>query len=52
MPDVETTLRTIAPWRYMIKTDLTHAFYQIPLSKSLKYCGVATPYRGIASTQD
>ena len=48
MPDVDSTLPTIAPWCYMIKTDLTHAFYQIPLSKSsLKYCGVATPFRGI-----
>ena len=48
MPDVDTTLRTIAPWRYMIKTDLTRAFYQIPLSKSsLKHCGVAKPFRGI-----
>ena len=48
MPDVDSTLRTIAPWRYMIKTDLTRAFYQIPLSKSsLKYCDVATPFRGI-----
>ena len=53
MPDVDTTLRTIAPWRYMIKTDLTRAFYQIPPSKSsLKYCGVATPFRGIRSTTD
>ena len=48
MPDVDSTLRTIAPWRYIIKTDLTREFYQIPLSKSsLKYCGVATPFRGI-----
>ena len=48
MPDVSTTLRTITPWRYLIKTDLTQAFYQIPLSQSsLKYCGVATPFRGI-----
>ena len=48
IPDVDTTLRTIAPWRYVIKTDLTRAFYQIPLSKSsLKYCGVATPFRGV-----
>ena len=48
MPDVNTTLRTITPWRYLIKTDLTQAFYQIPLSQSsLKYCGVATPCRGI-----
>ena len=47
MPDVDSTHRTIAP-SYIIKTDLTRAFYQIPLSKSsLKYCGVATPFRGI-----
>lgn len=48
MPDVDTTLRTMASWRYMIKTGLTRAFYQIPLSQSsLKYYGVATPFRGI-----
>ena len=48
MPNVDTTLRTIAPWKYIIKTDLTRAFYQIPLSKaSRKYCGVATPFKGI-----
>ena len=48
MPDVNTTLRTIAPWRYMIQTDLTRAFYQIPLAQSsLKYCGVATPFCGM-----
>ena len=48
MPDVDSTLRTIASWKYVIKSDLTRAFYQIPLSKaSMKYCGVATPVRGI-----
>ena len=48
MPDVETTLRTIARWKYLIVTDLTSAFYQIPLAKeSMKYCGVATPFRGV-----
>ena len=48
MPDVNTTLRAITPRRYLIKTDLTQAFYQIPLSQSsLKYCGIATPFRGI-----
>ena len=48
MPDVDSTLRTIAQWKYIIVTDLTNAFYQIPLSKSsMKYCGVATPFRGI-----
>ncbi|MCG7875882.1 MAG: RNase H-like domain-containing protein [Candidatus Thiodiazotropha endolucinida] len=48
MPDVDSTLRIIAQWKYMIQTDLTSAFYQIPLSKqSMKYCGVATPFRGV-----
>ena len=48
MPDVDSTLRTIAQWRYIIQTDLTKAVYQIPLSKaSMKYCGVATPFRGV-----
>lgn len=48
MPDVDSTLRTIAQWKYIIQSDLTSAFYQIPLSKdSMKYCGVATPFRGV-----
>jgi hypothetical protein len=48
MPDVDSTLRRIAQWKYIVATDLTSAFYQIPLSKqSLKYCGVVTPFRGI-----
>ena len=48
MPDVDSTLRTIAPWKYIIKSDLTSAFYQIPLSKdSMKYCGVVTPFKGV-----
>lgn len=48
MPDVESTLRQISQWSYIVATDLSNAFYQIPLSKaSLKYCGVVTPYRGI-----
>ena len=48
MPDVDTTLRTIAKWKYIVATDLTNAFYQIPLSKeSMKYCGVVTPFKGV-----
>jgi len=48
MPDVDTTLRTIGQWKYIIKSDLTNAFYQIPLAKeSMKYTGVATPFRGV-----
>ncbi|KAJ8027709.1 hypothetical protein HOLleu_29738 [Holothuria leucospilota] len=48
MPDVDSTLRKVSQWQYIIKTDLTSAFYQIPLAKSsMKYCGVATPFRGV-----
>ena len=48
MPDIDSTLRLIAQWKHIIATDLTSAFYQIPLSRdSMKYCGVATPFRGV-----
>ena len=48
LPDVDSTLRQIARWKYLIKTDLTSAFYQIPLDQqSMKYCGVVTPFRGV-----
>ena len=48
MPDVDSTLRLIARWKFIIATDLSSAFFQIPLKKgSLKYCGVVTPFRGV-----
>ena len=48
MPDIDFTLRLTAPWEHLIATYLTSAFYQIPLScDSMKYCGVATPFRGV-----
>ena len=49
LPDVDCTLRTIAKsWQFLIKSDLTNAFYQIPLSKSsMKFYGVATPFKGM-----
>ena len=48
MPDVDSTLCQIAQWRHIITTDLTSTFYQIPLArKSMKYYGVATPFRGV-----
>ena len=34
LPDVDNTLRQIAQWKHIITTDLTKAFYQIPLSKA------------------
>lgn len=48
MPDVDSTLRQIGQWKYIISSDLSNAFYQIPLAKdSMRYCGVATPFRGV-----
>jgi len=47
MPDINATLQSIGQWKYIIQTDLTQAFYQIPLAKeSIKYCGISTPFRG------
>jgi hypothetical protein len=48
LPDVDSTLRTIARWKYLIVTDLSNAYYQIPLAtESMKFCGVCTPFRGV-----
>ena len=48
MPNVDGVLREIGKWRYMVITDLLKPFYQIPLANSsMKYCGVATPFKGI-----
>ena len=47
MPNVDSVLRDIGKWKYIIKTDLLKSFYQIPLAKSsMKYCGVVTPFKG------
>ena len=47
MPDVDSTLRHIAQWKYVCISDLSSAFYQIPLEQnSMKYCGVVTPFKG------
>lgn len=48
MPNVDATIRTIGQWKHIIQSDLTKAFFQIPLDRnSMKYCGVATPYKGV-----
>ena len=48
MPDVETTLRRIASFKYLIKTDMTQAYHQIKMKKeSKKFCGVHTPFKGL-----
>ena len=48
MADVDTTLRIIAKWKFIITSDLSKAFYQIPLDhQSMKFCGVVTPFKGV-----
>ena len=48
MPNVDSVLRDIGTWKYVIVSDLLKSFYQIPLARaSMKYCGVVTPFKGI-----
>lgn len=48
MSNVDFILRKIGQLKYLAVTDLTKAFYQIPLAwDSIKYCGVVTPFRGV-----
>ena len=48
MPNVEDTLRRIGKWKYIIKTDVKQAYFQIPLSKdSMRFAGTATPFKGV-----
>ena len=46
MPNVDGVLRDMGKWQFVVITDLLKSFYQIPLShSSMKYCGVATPFK-------
>lgn len=48
MSNTNQVLQAIGNWKWIIKTDLTSAYWQIPLSKdSMKYCGIVTPFKGI-----
>lgn len=48
MPDIDSTLRQIVQWKFIVITDVTKSFYQIPLAREfVKYCAVATPFRGV-----
>ena len=48
MPDVDTTLRHMATWQYMMKADFTEAYWQLLLKRSsMKYCGVVSPMKGV-----
>ena len=48
MPKVEEVISQVGQYKYIIKSDLSSAYYQIVLDKpSLKYVGVCTPFRGV-----
>lgn len=47
-PSVDETLRRFGGWKYIIKSDLRKAYFQIPLHQdSRKYCAVVTPFKGV-----
>lgn len=40
-------MRFLARWSFIIKSDMTSQFFQLPMTKaSMKYLGVITPYKG------
>ena len=44
----EDVLRFLARWRYIIKTDMTSQFFQLPVTRrSMKYLGVMSPFKGL-----
>ena len=52
LPTASTTcnevLRKISAFKFIIKSDLTKSFYQIPVEKSsMQYLGTVTPFKGI-----
>ena len=41
-------LRRLSSWKYMIKTDMKKAYYQIPMAKSsMQWLGTHTPFGGL-----
>ena len=47
-PTSDDVLRRLSAYKYIVKTDLTKSFFQIPLTKeSIPYLGTVTPYKGI-----
>lgn len=46
--DCNSVLRKLSKWKYIIKTDMKSAYFQIPLAKnSMQYVGTVTPYKGL-----
>ncbi len=46
--NIDDVLREFGSWRYIIKTDLKKAYYQIPLhANSRKFCAIVSPFKGV-----
>ena len=45
---VDDVIRQLGQFKYIVKADLSQAYYQVPLDpSSYKYVGVSTPFRGV-----
>ena len=45
---VDDVIRQLGQYKWLVKADLSQAYYQVPLDRSsYKYVGVSTPFRGI-----
>jgi len=46
--NIDEVLREFGRWKFIIKTDLKKAYYQIPLHEdSRKYCAIVSPFKGV-----
>ena len=47
-PNTDKILNHFGTWKYIIKTDMRKAYFQIPLHPdSRRFCAVVTPYKGV-----
>ena len=46
--NVDEVIRSLGQFKWIVKADLSQAYYQVPLDKSsYRFVGVSTPYRGV-----
>ena len=46
--DCNSVLRKLSKWKFIIKTDMKKAYFQIPMHKdSMQYVGTVTPFKGL-----
>ena len=46
--DCNSVLRKLSKWKYIVKTDMKKAYFQIPMHEdSIQYVGTVTPFKGL-----